>query len=47
MELTEEKMESFIEEINIHCFKNGKNKKEFSSKIDEVSDLANNIGIYI
>ena len=47
LELTEENVELFIEEINIYCFKNGKNKKEFLSKIDEVSNIANNIGISI
>jgi hypothetical protein len=38
--LTEEKMETLIEEINAHCFRQEKSEKEFVLKIDEVFDIA-------
>ncbi len=47
LELPEENIESFIEEINVHCFKNGLKNKEFIFKIDEVSRISNTIGISI
>jgi hypothetical protein len=47
LELPEEKAEAFLEDINIHCFKQNINNKEFVSKIEEVSNLANNFSIPI
>ncbi|MER5176358.1 MAG: hypothetical protein ABJB76_03995 [Candidatus Nitrosocosmicus sp.] len=47
LDLTEQKVELFIEEVNIHCFKQEINKKEFVSKINEVSNLVNNLDISI
>jgi hypothetical protein len=40
IELPEEKLESLLEAIQVHCFRQGKNEKDFISKIDEVFDLA-------
>jgi chromosome segregation ATPase len=47
LELSEEKVESFLEEINIHCFRKEIDSKEFVSKIDEVSKLVNNLEVSI
>ena len=47
LEMTEENVESFLEAINIHCFKKNINKKEFILKIDEVSKIANNLDVSI
>ncbi|MDQ6723242.1 MAG: hypothetical protein M3Z01_03130 [Thermoproteota archaeon] len=47
LDLTEENVDSLLEEMNIHCFKKELNKKEFLSKIEEVSNISNNIGISI
>ncbi len=38
--LPEEKLETLLEEINVHCFIDGTNEKEFVSKVDEVFDMA-------
>ena len=40
LEIPEEKLETLIEEIDAHCFREGKSEKEFVSKIDEVFDIA-------
>ena len=47
LELPEEKVESLLEEINIHCFKKEIDSKEFVSKIDEVSKLVNTLDVSI
>ena len=47
LELSEEKVESLLEEINIHCFRKEIDCKEFVSKIDEVSKLVNNLEVSI
>ncbi len=38
--LAEEKLETLLEEINIHCFREGTNERDFISKIDEVFDIS-------
>ncbi len=38
--LPEEKLEKLLEEINVHCFREGYTEKDFVSKIDEVFDIA-------
>ena len=40
-------MEVFLEKGIFHCFSPGINKKEFISKIDEVSILVNNLDVSI
>jgi len=40
LEITEDKIESLLEEINIYCFKQEITPKDFVLKINEVSDLA-------
>jgi hypothetical protein len=40
LDISEENVESFLEEINIHCFKKNIDKKEFILKIDEVWKIA-------
>jgi hypothetical protein len=47
LELSEEKVESLLEEIDTHCFRQNINNKEFVSKIDEVSKLVNNLDVSI
>jgi hypothetical protein len=47
LEVTEENVESFLEEINIHCFKKNIDKKEFILKIEEVWKIANNLDVSI
>jgi hypothetical protein len=47
LEMTEENVESFLEEINIHCFKKNIHKKEFISKIDEVLKIANSLDLSV
>ncbi len=47
LELPEEKAESLLEEINIHCFKKEINSKEFISKIKEISNLSKSLDISI
>ncbi len=47
LDLSEEKIGAFLEEINIHCFKQKISKREFISKIDEVTNLANNLNVPI
>ena len=46
-ELTEEKIEEFLEEMAIYCFKQQINQKEFILKIHKVSNLADNLEIPI
>ncbi len=38
-ELTEEKLDEFLEEMAIYCFKQQINQKEFILKVDKVSNL--------
>ena len=40
LKITEDQIESLLEEINIHCFKQQITPKDFVLKIKEVSDLA-------
>ncbi len=40
IELPEEKLETLLEEINVHCYIEGTSEKDFISKIDEVFDIA-------
>ena len=47
LEMTEENVEAFLEEINIHCFKKNINKKEFISKIDEVWKIVKRLDVSI
>ncbi len=47
LELSEEKIEVFLEKGNLHCFRPWINKKEFISKIEEVSILVNNLDVSI
>jgi chromosome segregation ATPase len=47
LELSEEKVESHLEEINIHCFRKEIDSKEFVSKIEEISKPANKLDISI
>jgi hypothetical protein len=47
LDLSEEKVEAFFEGINAHCFRQNINNKEFISKIEEISKMANNLDISI
>jgi hypothetical protein len=47
LEISEEKVEVFLEAINIHCFRQKVSKIEFLSKIGEVSNLAKSLDISI
>ncbi|MDQ6724408.1 MAG: hypothetical protein M3Z01_09130, partial [Thermoproteota archaeon] len=47
LDLTDDRVDSFLEEMNIHCFKKEINQKEFLSKIEEVSNISNNIDMHI
>jgi hypothetical protein len=47
LDISEENVESFLEEINIHCFKKNIDKKEFILKIEEVWKIANNLDVSI
>ena len=47
LELPEEKVESLLEVINIHCFRRAINNKEFISKIEEISNLSKSLDISI
>jgi hypothetical protein len=38
--LPEEKLETLLEEINIHCYRTGTTEKDFISKVDEVFEIA-------
>ena len=40
MESSEDKIEAFLEDVNIDCFKKDIRQKEFVSNIDVVSNLA-------
>lgn len=41
--LPEEKLETLLEEINVHCFIEGKSEKEFVSQVDEVFEMASEL----
>ena len=43
LEMTEDQVEDFLEEMSIYCFKQQINSKEFILKVKEVSDLAKNL----
>jgi L-fucose isomerase-like protein len=45
MDLNEDHIESFIENINIHCFKHGLAAEEFINIINNVSALSKNLGM--
>jgi len=45
--LPEEKLETLLEEINVHCFIEGISEKEFVSKVDEAFDLASELNTTI
>jgi hypothetical protein len=45
--LPEEKLELLLEEINIYCFKQEMDEKEFVSKMDDMFQMANDLGILI
>lgn len=47
LEMTEEDVEAFLEEINIHCFKKNINKKEFILKIDEIWKIVKRLDVSI
>jgi hypothetical protein len=47
LDLSEEKVEAFLEGINAHCFRQNINNKEFISKIEEISKTANKLDISI
>ena len=47
LDISEENVESFLEEINIHCFKKNIDKKEFILKIDEVWKIAKSLDVSI
>jgi hypothetical protein len=45
--LPEEKLELLLAEINIYCFKQEMDEKEFVSKMDDMFQMANDLGILI
>jgi hypothetical protein len=45
IELPEEKLELLLNEINIYCFKQEMDEKEFVSKVDEIFQTANDLNI--
>lgn len=45
--LPEEKLETLLEEINVHCFIEGKSEKEFVSRVDEVFEMASELNTTI
>jgi hypothetical protein len=45
MDLSEDLVESFIENINIHCFKRGMKAEEFINIINKVSFLSEKLGM--
>lgn len=45
--LPEEKLETLLEEINVHCYIEGTSEKDFISKIDEVFELASELNTSI
>jgi hypothetical protein len=47
IELPEEKPELLLNEINIYCFKQEMDEKEFVSKVDEIFQTANDLNIPI
>jgi hypothetical protein len=47
LRLSEEKIENILEQINIHCFQEGIETEQFFVHIDEVTQIANNLGFSI
>lgn len=47
LDLKEENFESFLDNMHLHCFRDGLSEKEFVSKIDELSKLVAGLGIQI
>ena len=45
--LNEEQIESFIEKIEVHCFKRSLKVHEFINLISNVSDISNNLDVTI
>ena len=45
--LNEEQMESFIEKIEVHCFKRSLKVDEFINLISNISDISNNLNMAI
>ena len=45
MDLNEDQIESFIENINVHCFKRGIKAEEFVNVINKAVALSQNLGI--
>jgi hypothetical protein len=45
MDLNEDHIESFIENINIHCFKRGLKAEDFVNIIDKTVALSQNLGM--
>jgi DNA-binding transcriptional MerR regulator len=44
-ELSEEQIESLLEDIDVHCFCSGLKPEEFVNTINKISALSNNLGI--
>jgi hypothetical protein len=47
LEISEDKIEAFLEKVDIHCFKKNASQEEFVSNIDVVSNLARELNISI
>jgi hypothetical protein len=45
--LSEEKIETILEQINIHCFQEGIETEQFFAQINKVTQIANNLDISI
>jgi len=45
MDLNEDETESFVGNINIHCFKHGLKSEEFVNTINKIVSLSQNLGI--
>ena len=45
MDLNEDQIESFIENINVHCFKRGLKAEEFVNTINKIVALSQNLGM--
>src|ERR687889_1015857 len=45
MDLNEDQIESFIENINVHCFKRGLKAEEFVNTINKIVSLSQNLGM--
>jgi hypothetical protein len=44
MDLNEDQIESFIENINVHCFKRGVKAEEFVNTTNKIVSLSQNLG---